>query len=340
MKSTKSVLMLLLVLLYYVQVGNAQRTIVGKVTDCEGESLLGATIIIKGTNSGTVADENGFYRIEVPKESEQLGVNLIFEYSGTETTTIRITDKDTINVTLKEDTTLHIMDEYPRRGMRIDKPVIYLYPEKQTEVNLQVNFNGKLDFTYPPYKKGWQVIARPDGTLTDKNDGRQHQYLFWDGKMSFTKEQTTYATGFVVHKDSLVAFFQKYLPKMGLEAHEYNDFIVFWTPLMQKNEWNFVHFRTGAAYDIISTNTVIPKPDTEIRVFMEFAKIAKPFDIPAQQLPTPQRKGFTLVEWGGAALEWVHFEVPYTTIKQECPEIEVTPTRCIGPAKPFNPTKI
>lgn len=318
----------------------AQRTIVGKVTDCEGESLLGATVIIKGTNSGTVADENGFYRIEVPKELEELGVNLIFEYSGTETTTIRITDKDTINVTLKEDTTLRLMGEYPGRGMRVDKPVIYLYPEKQTEVSLQVNFNGKLDFTYPPYKNGWQVIAQPDGTLTDKNDGREHHYLFWDGKKQFSKAQTTYTTGFVVHKDSLVTFFQQYLPKMGLKPQEYNDFIVFWTPLMQKNEWNFIYFKTGAAYDIISSNTVIPKPDTEIRVFMAFTKAAKPFDIPAQELSTPERKGFTLVEWGGAELEAVRFSVPHISIKEQCPEIEVYPTRCIGPAKPLQPGKI
>lgn len=333
MKSTKSALMLLLVLLYYVQVGNAQRTIVGKVTDCEGEPLQGAIIQIKGYGTGALANEHGFYRIEIPQEYDNRKLMLLFSAFGTVVKKVKGKGIDTLNIKLEQHP-----DE--QQNIQVDKPVIYLYPEKQTEVNLQVNFNGKLDFTYPPYKNGWQVIARPDGTLTDKNDGRKHQYLFWDGKMQFSKEQKTYATGFVVHKDSLVAFFQKHLPKMGLEAHEYNDFIVFWTPLMQKNEWNFIHFRTGAAYDIISTNTVIPKPDTEIRIFMEFAKVAKPFDIPAQQLPTPQRKGFTLVEWGGAALEWAHFEVPYIIIKQECPEIEVAPTRCIGPAKPFNPTKI
>lgn len=127
---------------------------------------------------------------------------------------------------------------------------------------------------------------------------------------------------------------------MGLKPKEYNDFIVFWTPLMQKNEWNFIHFRTGTAYEAISTNIVHPKPDTEIRVFMEFAKVAKPFDVPAQELSTPERKGFALVEWGGAALEAVRFTVPHITIKEECPGIEVVPTRCIDPAKPFNAEKI
>lgn len=311
----------------------AQRTIVGKVTDCEGAPLTGATIIVKDGNLGNVTDENGFYKIALPQELDDPKTALVFSYFGNETEIVPIEDKDTINVKLRE--------EHVDMGLiQVEKPLIYLYPEKQAEISLQVDFKGHLDFTYPPYENGWQVRAQPDGTLTDKNDGREHQYLFWDGKMQFSKEQTTYSSGFVVHKDSLVAFFQKYLPQMGLKPQEYNDFIVFWTPLMQKNEWNFIHFRTGTAYEAISTNIVHPKPDTEIRVFMDFAKVAKPFDIPAQELSTPQRKGFTLVEWGGAALEAVRFTVPHIIIKEECPGIEKYPTRCIGPAKPFNPEKI
>jgi len=316
----------------------AQRTIVGKVTDCEDEVLAGATVEIKGSTIGLAVDENGFYRIEIPKELDTDKRALIFNYYGMESKEIRIKGKDTINVKLKEGRNNNELD-----GVQVYKPVIYLYPEEQTEVNLQVNFNGKLDFTYPPYKNGWQVTALPDGTLTDKNDGREHKYLFWDGKMSFTKEQTTYASGFVVHKDSLVAFFQKYLPQMGLKPHEYNDFIVFWTPLMQKNEWNFIHFRNGAAYNIVSTNNVIPAPDKEIRVFMEFANVAGPFSIPAQAITTPVRKGFTLVEWGGAALEEAYFEIPGTRFKPEGQAVKLNGQReirsCTGTMKPFNPEK-
>jgi hypothetical protein len=322
----------------------AQRTIVGKVTDCEGEPFAGATIFIKGTYLGTAADENGFYRIEMPKKLEVSKQVLIFEYLGTETTTVKIADQDTINVILKEDTTSRRIEEYPSRGMRVDKPILYLYPEKQTEISLQVNFKGQLDFTYPPYKNGWRVTARPDGTLIDKNDGREHHYLFWDGKMQFGKAHTIYSNGFVVHKDSLVAFFQKHLPLMGLKPHEYNDFIVFWTPLMQKNEWNFVHFRTGAAYDSISTNAINPKPDTEIRIFMEFAKVVKSFDIPAQEIITPERKGFTLVEWGGAELEEVYFNIPYRKFKLTGKEVKLERAgeirSCRAYMEPFNPEKI
>ena len=47
------------------------------------------------------------------------------------------------------------------------KPVIYLYPEEETEVAVKLNLDGKLTCTYPAYENGWQVTAAPDGTLTD-----------------------------------------------------------------------------------------------------------------------------------------------------------------------------
>ena len=47
------------------------------------------------------------------------------------------------------------------------KPVIYLYPEKETEVTVKLNYAGELTCTYPAYNDGWKVSASPDGTLTD-----------------------------------------------------------------------------------------------------------------------------------------------------------------------------
>lgn len=112
----------------------AQRTIVGKVTDCEDEALTGATVEIKGSTIGVAADENGFYRIEIPKALDTDKRALVFSYYGSETQKIKIKDKDTINVKLKEERNNNELD-----GVQVYKPVIYLYPEKQTEVNLQVN---------------------------------------------------------------------------------------------------------------------------------------------------------------------------------------------------------
>ena len=46
------------------------------------------------------------------------------------------------------------------------KPVIYLYPEEETDVTVQLDFNGTLTTTYPAYNGGWTITAQPDGTLT------------------------------------------------------------------------------------------------------------------------------------------------------------------------------
>ena len=58
-----------------------------------------------------------------------------------------------------------------------EKPVIYLYPEKVTDVTVQLDYiTGDLTCTYPAYEGGWTVTAAPDGTLTDAN-GQTYSYL-------------------------------------------------------------------------------------------------------------------------------------------------------------------
>ena len=42
----------------------AQRTVTGVVTDDSGEGLIGASILVKGTGTGTVTDIDGSYSLE------------------------------------------------------------------------------------------------------------------------------------------------------------------------------------------------------------------------------------------------------------------------------------
>ena len=188
-------------------------------------------------------------------------------------------------------------------GMILKKPVIYLYPEKETEVKLTVNFSGKFTATYPAYEDGWSVMASPSGRLVNKRDGQPYSYLFWEGVYSFSESHYTYTTGFVVPGDSTLAFLQNILPKIGLTPHEYNDFIVFWLPQMNRNKYNFIHFRVGEEYDAISTNSVIPQPTSSLRVFMDFRPMEQFVKVRRQDFPLFKRVGFTLVEWGGMQID-------------------------------------
>lgn len=71
MKKLSLVLMLLLGSLVVVL---AQRTVTGKVVDQSNkEPLIGASIFVKGTSSGTVTDVDGTYSVSVPANSASGG---------------------------------------------------------------------------------------------------------------------------------------------------------------------------------------------------------------------------------------------------------------------------
>lgn len=69
----------------------------GKISDLKGESLIGATIGIKGGKNLTVSDVNGNFSVSVPENAI-----LVISYVGFETQEIAIAGKTEINVVLKE----------------------------------------------------------------------------------------------------------------------------------------------------------------------------------------------------------------------------------------------
>jgi hypothetical protein len=180
------------------------------------------------------------------------------------------------------------------------KPVIYLYPAKEEVVSVKLSFDGKLGCTYPEYKNGWNVIAAPDGTLVNLDDSKEYSYLFWDGVASDTRWDLS--RGFVVAGKDSRAFLQDKLAAMGLLPKEYNEFIVYWLPLLEKNEYNLITF-AGKEYTNAARLKINPKPDAILRVFMVFKSQDKQIEIPPQQIKTFKRQGFTVVEWGGTELK-------------------------------------
>ena len=174
------------------------------------------------------------------------------------------------------------------------KPVIYLYPEEKTEVYVTLDYNGRLTCTYPSYDNGWKVTAQPDGTLTDEN-GQTYNYLYWEGE---TNTQYDFSEGFCVKGEDTAAFLEYALAELGLNRREANEFIVFWLPMMQNNEYNVISFQ-GDVYTDSAKLDIDPAPDTLIRVFMAWQASEIYVNIPEQELDAPEREGFTVVEWGG-----------------------------------------
>ncbi len=56
----------------------AQRAVSGTVQDAKGESLIGASVLIKGTTSGTVTDVDGKFTVNVPADAN----TLVVSYTG------------------------------------------------------------------------------------------------------------------------------------------------------------------------------------------------------------------------------------------------------------------
>lgn len=176
------------------------------------------------------------------------------------------------------------------------KPVVYLYPTKTTDVTVKVNPTGGFTKTEPAYGNGWQVKAEPNGNLYNYQDKKNYPYLFWEG---YSLNYAMSNEGFVVAKNDVNKFLREKLAIQGLNEKEINDFMEFWLPRMQSDPYYFVTFVPQAEFDKMAPLTVSPRPDTVIRVFMDFKALEKPISVKEQKLTTPKRSGFTVVEWGG-----------------------------------------
>lgn len=77
----------------------AQRSITGKVVDNNKEPLIGASILVKGTSTGTVSDLDGTFQMEVPAG----GTVLIVSYTGYRTSEVSLTASSTYDITLESE---------------------------------------------------------------------------------------------------------------------------------------------------------------------------------------------------------------------------------------------
>ncbi len=175
------------------------------------------------------------------------------------------------------------------------KPVLYLYPEEETQVTVRLDYDGTLTCTYPAYEDGWTVTAQPGGALTDAS-GQTYSYLYWEG---VSQTEYDFSQGFCIPGKDTASFLEDALSRLGLTRREANEFIVYWLPRMEPNPYNLIAFQS-AAYTDHARLTIAPEPDSLLRVFMAWKPLDAPAEIPAQELPAFTRTGFTAVEWGGA----------------------------------------
>ena len=188
----------------------------------------------------------------------------------------------------------------------VDKPILYFYPKTETNVSVKLGNPESLTVSYPEYDSntGWNVLAKPNGDLTDLSTGRSLYSLYYESESS-KDVYSMKSDGFIVSREDTVSFLEDKLAKLGLNEHEAEEFIVYWLPKLQQNNYNYIRLATMDEINNAMPLDINPTPDTLIRVLMTFKGLDKPIEgITEQQLPTtPTRDGFTVVEWGGSELK-------------------------------------
>jgi hypothetical protein len=192
---------------------------------------------------------------------------------------------------------------YLKRGIQ-GKPVIYLYPEQKQQVSVRLDYQGEITVSYPKYDealKGWNVIAYPDGRIVNILDNKEYSYLFWEGRPD-KPILYDFSKGFIVEGKEVGNFLQETLSKFGLTPKEYNEFIVYWYPLMKNNKYNLIHF-AEQEYEEIAKLDIAPKPNSILRIFMAYKVLNRRINIGSQEIKPFRREGFTVVEWGGTEVK-------------------------------------
>lgn len=182
----------------------------------------------------------------------------------------------------------------------IKKPIIYLYPEQEMKVSVKLGNPELITCSYPKYTTGWKVLAKENGDLLDLVTRKNLYALYYESanKTNFKVEKD----GFVVKGEDSAKFLEEKLAILGLTEREAEEFIVYWLPQLETNQYNYIRFATIQEIEENMPLEIEPKPDTVIRIWMTYKGLGKEIQVNEQKLETPERKGFVTVEWGGTEI--------------------------------------
>lgn len=180
------------------------------------------------------------------------------------------------------------------------KPIIYLYPEKETLVDVSIETPGKIYVSDPTYpKNGWKnILSYPSGKLIYQ--GEQYGELFYEIDH---KEIEVPKTGIVIKTENVRAEIKNILLKYGLNDYESGEFLKFWTPKLVSLNKPYILFSifSKESKDKMDKIILSPQADTRIEVIAYFKGLNTNVSVPIMDIPKnpPIRRGFVMVAWGG-----------------------------------------
>ncbi|MBR3002339.1 MAG: hypothetical protein IKF38_02065 [Clostridia bacterium] len=181
------------------------------------------------------------------------------------------------------------------------KPIIYLYPTKETDVSVNLKNTDMITVSYPKYNNGWNVNAKKDGTLVDLETNRSLYSLYYEcnNVVNYKVENE----GFVINGEDSAKFLEEKLAILGLNEREAEEFIIYWLPKLEANKYNYIRFASEEEINQNMPLEITPKPDITIRIMMTFKGLEKPIQVKEQKLEQVERNGFVAVEWGGSEIK-------------------------------------
>ena len=185
------------------------------------------------------------------------------------------------------------------------KPIIYIYPTQEQNISVKLGNPELLTCSYPQYEDGgWDVLAKPNGDLLDLKTGKNLYSLYWEGISNkvYDYSNTPELEGFVVKGEDTTKFLEEKLSILGLSEREKEEFIIYWLPQMEDNKYNYIRFETIEEIEKEMPLQIEPKPDTTIRVLMDWKKLDEAIEVKEQELIPVERNGYTVVEWGASVL--------------------------------------
>lgn len=182
-----------------------------------------------------------------------------------------------------------------KTGSCVDKPILYLYPTEETNVNVSFSKPTQLTTTYPKYYGGWSVKVMPNGNIYDLS-GQEYYALYWEEQSNYKPDQST---AFYVTSDNAIEFLEEKLEYIGLNDRERNEFIMYWLPILESNEQSIVRFAFTEELQTDNKLNISPAPDSLLRVRIFVEKVEENPNLPEPTLQHFERKGFAAIEWGG-----------------------------------------
>lgn len=181
------------------------------------------------------------------------------------------------------------------------KPVIYLYPTKDTEVSVKVTIPGIITESIPEYPvaTGWQhIFAHSNGTFVYQ--GNIYSELFYETQQNRVSPPTN---GFIVSRDDVTKTLRMITTKLGFLPAEQTEFLNYWVTRLTslKTEYVFISLFNPQEKQAIDQVTIAPTPDTFLQYIFYFKGTKAWYPVEPLSLPSvvAQRNGFTAFEWGG-----------------------------------------